>query len=315
MRALLVCLIAAFIFALPGVSRAAGEAESCRTVRLASPGWADIDATNAMLGVQLKALGYRPQVRMLSVPLAYQGLRNGQVDVFLGNWMPAQKHLVEPLLQNRQIDLLAVNLEKARFTLAVPAYAAQAGVRSFADLQGRADDFGRRIYGIEAGAPANESIKRMIAGGAYGLGGWQLVESSDAALLAQLSRDVRSRKMVVFLAWEPHIVNTRFPIVFLRGGEAYFGPDEGAATVGTVARPGYREQCANVARLLSQLKFSVELENEVIRLNLDGRMDPESAARQVLKNDPRRLDAWLAGVRTVEGGDGLAAVRTALGLF
>lgn len=305
-------LIASLALGVAGPT-AAAEPESCRTVRLASPGWADIDATNALLGVPLRALGYQPQVRMLSVPLTYQGLRSGQLDVFLGNWMPAQKALVEPLFEQRQIERLTVNLEKARFTLAVPDYAAAAGVRSLADLKARAGDFSRKIYGIEAGAPANESIKRMIAGNAYGLGDWQLVESSEAALLAQLGRDLRSRKLVVFLAWEPHIINTRFPIVYLQGGEAYFGA-EGGATVATVTRPGYREQCGNVARLLTQVKFSVALENEMIRLNLEQRLDPDSAARQVLKRDPRLLESWLAGVRTVAGEDGLPAVRKALGL-
>jgi glycine betaine/proline transport system substrate-binding protein len=309
---LAICLLAGLGGAFAGPALG-GEPEHCRNVRLATPGWADIDATNALVGVVLKALGYQPKVSLLSVPLTYQGLRSGKVDAFLGNWMPAQQHLVGPLLQKGQIDRLAVNLEKARFTLAVPTYAAEAGVRSFADLQGRAEQFSRRIYGIEAGAPANDNIKRMIAEQAYVLGDWQLVESSDAGLLAQLGHDLRNRRMVVFLAWEPHVINTRFPITYLSGGEAYFGPGGGQATVSTVARSGYREQCPNVGRLLAQATFGVALENEMLRLILDQKMAAEQAARQILQGEPRRLESWLAGVETADGRPGLAVVRQALG--
>ncbi len=43
------------------------------------------DATNAMSGILLKALGYKQNVANLSVPITYQGLKKGQIDVFLGN--------------------------------------------------------------------------------------------------------------------------------------------------------------------------------------------------------------------------------------
>lgn len=305
--------LAIALVACGGAAAAELDPPACRTVRLASPGWADIDATDALLSVTLKALGYRPVVTTLSVPLAYQGLRSGQLDAFLGNWMPAQSALVEPLLRARQVELLGVNLAGARFTLAVPDYVAQAGVHSFADLAARADRFSHRIYGIEAGAPANESIKRMIATDAYGLGRWTLVESSEAALMAQLAHDVQARKDVVFLAWEPHVVNTRFRIAYLAGGEAWFGPDGGAASVRTVARPGYRAQCGNVGRLLAQLAFSVPLENRLIAMSLVDRVPPEQAARRVLKEDPALAAAWLAGVRTADGGDAAAALQKAVG--
>ena len=40
----------------------------------------------------------------------------------------------------------------------------------------------------------------------------------------------------------------------------------------------------------------------------------EDAGRKAIGEDPTRLDAWLAGVTTVDGEPGLAAVRKALGL-
>ncbi|WP_079435106.1 choline ABC transporter substrate-binding protein [Zoogloea sp. LCSB751] len=292
------------------------DAPACQTVRLASPGWADIDATNALAGAVLKGLGYRPAVQTLSVPVTYQGLKSGQVDVFLGNWMPAQRELTEPFFRQGQVERLATNLDKARFTLAVPDYVAKAGVRSFADLQAHADKFGKRFYGIEPGAPANQILRQMIAGKAYGLSGWTLVESGDAALLAQLERSFKSdaKPWMVFLAWEPHVINTRFPITYLQGGDAHFGPDYGAATVSTVSRKGYAAQCPNLGRLFGQLRFSVALENEMLKQTVGERVEPGQAALALIKRHPELLDGWLKGVVTSQGGDGLAAVRHSLGL-
>src|SRR3712207_6778279 len=147
---------------LGGTAQAA-DPDKCRTVRMSDPGWTDITATNAIAGLLLNALGYQQKVETVAVPITFQGLKTGQIDVFLGNWMPAQSHLAKPLLENGEADLLRPNLENAKFTLAVPDYVAQGGVTSFADLDRFGDKFERKIYGIDPGAPANQNIDRMIA--------------------------------------------------------------------------------------------------------------------------------------------------------
>jgi len=103
-------------------SAQAADPDACRTVRMSDPGWTDITATNAIAGLLLKALGYEQKVETLAVPITFQGLKTGQIDVFLGNWMPAQSHLAKPLIENKEADLIRANLENAKFTLAVPNY-------------------------------------------------------------------------------------------------------------------------------------------------------------------------------------------------
>ncbi|MBR8312665.1 choline ABC transporter substrate-binding protein [Burkholderia dolosa] len=290
----------------------AAEPQACRDVRMAAPGWTDIDATNAMAGVVLKALGYRQDVANLSVPITYQGLKKGQVDVFLGNWMPAQAPLVKPFVDDKSIDVLHANLSGAKFTLAVPDYVAAAGVHTFADLARYADRFGGKIYGIEPGAPANQNIKRMLSDHALGPANWSLVESSETGMLTQVERAVRDKRWIVFLAWEPHLMNTKFKLTYLSGGDAYFGPDYGGATVNTVARAGFADQCTNLARLFRQMTFSVDVENRMIADMLEKKTPPALAAQHALKADPSLLAGWLDGVTTAAGAPGLPAVRAAL---
>ena len=292
----------------------AAEPQSCMQVNMAGPGWTDIDATNAMTGVVLKALGYKQKVANLSVPITYQGLKKGQIDVFLGNWMPAQAPLVKPFEEEKSIVVVHPNLSNAKFTLAVPDYVAAAGVHSFADLAKNADKFDSKIYGIEPGAPANQNIKKMVDDKAFGLDSWKVVESSETGMLTQVERAVREKKWIVFLAWEPHVMNTKFKLTYLDGGDKYFGPNYGGATVNTVARTGYAEQCPNVDRLFRQLTFNVDLENGVITEVLEKKTNVDVAATEALRRRPDLLKSWLDGVSTANGGNGLQAVQDALGM-
>ena len=112
-------------------SAAAQDAESCKAVRLSDPGWTDITATNGVATVVLEGLGYQPDVKTLSVPIGYQSMKNGEIDVFLGNWMPAQQAFIDDLNSAKAIEVVAKNLEGAKFTLAVPTATAEKGIKDF----------------------------------------------------------------------------------------------------------------------------------------------------------------------------------------
>ncbi|MFO1074620.1 MAG: glycine betaine ABC transporter substrate-binding protein [Geminicoccaceae bacterium] len=177
-RAGLVVLTAMLGFAQAPDALAA-DAASCATVRMSDPGWTDITSTNALLGTVLDALGYTQKVDTLSVPITYQSLKNQQIDAFLGSWQPAQASMLDPLKAAGEVEVLNENLSGIRFTLAVPTAVAEAGVRSVDDLAAHADKFDHKIYGIDPGAAANNNIVKMIQAGGHGLGGWELIESSE----------------------------------------------------------------------------------------------------------------------------------------
>ena len=305
----------AIALALAGAGGAwAQEAEECRTVRLSDPGWTDITATNAIASVLLEALGYEPEVNTLSVPIGYEAMKSGDIDVFLGNWMPAQQSFRDDLEAAGAAEVLNQNLTGAKFTLAVPSYVAEQGVTDFADLAEHADAFGREIYGIESGAPANTNMQRMIEADDFGLGDWSVVESGEQAMLAQVARAERSEDFIVFLAWAPHPMNTEFELTYLAGGDEYFGPNFGGAEVYTLARTGWSEQCPNAAAFFRNLTFTIDMENEMMRLILDEGAAPEDAAETYLGANPEVIEAWLEGVTTFGGEPGLPAVQEALGL-
>ncbi|WP_419812895.1 choline ABC transporter substrate-binding protein [Bacterioplanoides sp.] len=284
-------------------------AGSCDTVRFADVGWTDITATTAVASVVLEGMGYTPKTQLLSVPVTYKSLANNDLDVFLGNWMPTMQADIAPYLADKTVDDLGPNLTGAKYTLAVPKYVYDAGVKSFADIAKFADKFDNRIYGIEPGNDGNRLILDMIEKDAFGLKKFDLVESSEAGMLSQVQRAAKRENWVVFLGWAPHPMNANIEMAYLDGGDDFFGPNYGGADVHTNVRAGYLEKCTNVGQLLTNLKFSLEMENEVMGAILNDGTKPNAAATNWLKDNPAVLDSWLAGVTTKDGAPALAAVK------
>ncbi|MFO1037476.1 MAG: choline ABC transporter substrate-binding protein [Geminicoccaceae bacterium] len=291
----------------------ANDPDSCKQVRFSDVGWSDIAATTGLTSVVLEGLGYEPSATILAVPVTYQSLKNGDIDVFLGNWMPTMEADIAPYKADGSVETVRANLEGAKYTLAVPTYLADQGLKDYADIAKFKDQLDGKIYGIEPGNDGNRLIQKMIDENQFGLGGFELVESSEQGMLAQVDRAGRNQDAIVFLGWEPHPMNTRFKMAYLTGGDDVFGPNFGGATVYTNVRKGLRTDCPNLGKLLDNLVFSLQTENEVMGLILDDGKEPNDAGKAWLKSHPEALEPWLAGVTTIDGQDGLAAVKSSLG--
>ncbi len=312
-RQLLSALVGAGLVLSAGATIAA-DPESCKEVRFSDVGWTDITATTAATSVVLEGLGYEPSATVLSVPVTYASLENNDIDVFLGNWMPTMEADIAPYREKGTVDTVSRNLTGAKYTLAANKTAADMGVKDFGDINSIRDALDGKIYGIEPGNDGNRLIQDMIADNAFDLEGFEVVESSEQGMLAQVQRADRRGEPVVFLGWEPHPMNANFELTYLAGGDDWFGPDFGGAEVFTNTRAGYTGECPNVGKLLENLEFTLAMENEIMGAILDQGADPNEAAAEWLRNNPSILDGWLAGVTTLGGEEGLAAVKSHLGL-
>ena len=187
------------------------------------------------------------------MPVTYQSLKNGDIDVFLGNWMPTMEADIAPFKADGSVEVVRANLEGAKYTLAVPKYLADEGLKDFADIAKFKEQLDGQIYGIEPGNDGNRLIQKMIDEGKFGLAGFEMVESSEQGMLAEVQRASRGNEPIVFLGWEPHPMNTNFELAYLTGGDEVFGPNFGGATIYTNVRKGYLQECPNVGKLLQNL--------------------------------------------------------------
>ena len=300
---------AAVLAAVAGAPLTAQAA--CDEVVFSDVGWTDITTTTAAAKQVLEALGYDVDVKVLSVPVTFASLESDDVDVFLGNWMPAQKGAIQPYLDSGEIEQVAINLEGTKYTLAVPTYAYEAGLKTYADIHKFADELDNKIYGIEPGNEGNAYLVSLTEENKFDLKDFEVVESSEQGMLAMVGRAYKKEEPVVFLGWEPHPMNANYSLKYLTGGEDFFG---GEGVVHTTTRKGFVTECPNVGAFLNNLKFSLVMENEIMGKILDDGEDADDATMTWMKANPDAVAAWLNGVTTVDGEPGLAAVTEAFGL-
>lgn len=287
----------------------AAEPASCQTVRLSDVGWTDVTSTTAVFASLVRQLGYQPQITVLSVPVTFASMKNRDIDIFLGNWMPAQDGDRKPYVADGSVEVIRANLVNAKYTLAVPAYTYDAGLHDFNDIQRFGAELNHTFYGIEPGNDGNRHILQIIKTNAFGLGDFKLIESSEQGMLAEVERAVNAKRAVVFLAWDPHPMNMRFDIRYLTGGDATFGPNYGAATIYTTVRAGYMAQCPNIARLLKNLQFTLRGESEMMNAILNLHQQPEVAADAWIRAHGALVTQWLEGVRSFDGRPALLAIQ------
>lgn len=286
----------------------AGDAESCKKVRLSDVGWTDIQATTGVASVLLTAMGYEPEVIQLSVPVTYASLKNNDLDVFLGNWMPSMTSDIKDYTAEGSVETVSKNLDGAGYGLVVPTYVAEGGVKTLTDLGKFKDKFGGKIYGIEAGNDGNRIILEMLGKAENNLAGFELVESSEAGMLTQAEQAMKDNQWIVFLGWTPHPVMGEMKIAYLDGmGDSGFG----AATVHTNVRKGYVAECPNVGKFITNLSFDLSMENTMMDAILKGG-NANDVAKEWLKANPDAATKWLDGVTTFDGSDASAAVKAAL---
>lgn len=286
---------------------------SCQSIKLAESGWADISATTAMVSVVAEGLGLNVSVPTISVPIAFTSVSRGKIDAFLGYWSPTMDTLAAPYIADKTIIVPEkANLEGAKYTLAVPTYAYDAGLKSFSDIAKFKKELNGQIFGVEAGNDGNMLIDKMITENLFDLGGFKLRESSEAAMLSQVQRAVKAKNPIVFLGWEPHPMNRQIDMKYLEGGDEVFGANYGSAKVFTLISSDFQKRCPAEAKLVSQIRFTVDMENELMADILENKVPAKVAAKTYLQKHPDLLKTWLAGIKDVNGEEGVTVVKKSL---
>jgi glycine betaine/proline transport system substrate-binding protein len=314
LRRLLLASSLGVLFALLGHVAHGRDGEQCTVVRLGTVGWLDAGSSSALSSVLLQGLGYQPLTRRLPVPTLFASLKNGDLDAFLEVMVPTMGESLRPYMVDNSIKLLQRNLSGTKYTLAVNSRGRDLGIDHFDKLAAHGEALNFEIHGIEPGSDGNLLIDGMISQGLFGLDDFRLVESSEEQMIQQVAEATRDGRPIVFLGWEPHPMNIRFELRFLSGGDKIFGPAFGGADVYTGVRASLDGDCPNLHRLLGNLQFSLPMVNEVMTAILELDAPPLIAAAAWLRQNPLTLDAWLDGVTSIDGEEGLATVKQFIGL-
>ena len=311
MLALALCLAAATTacssaadkgdFALVADGGGGGGDSSAQSVTLIQQPWVDLQVENEISKQILEKLGYSVRVNEVSVELGAQALSTGDADAYLGNWWPSQEPTFGDLIDKGDVVVDSTILKGTEYAPAVPGDTAQKlGIKSLADLSAHADEFGRRIYGIEPGSPGNETIQKAIDDDAYGLGGWKLVASGTPAMLTQVEKDQSSGTPIVFLGWSPHWMTVQFKATFLEDPDKVWG---GAGTIRTISRKGWAQDNPDIARFLKNLTFTTDEAGQFYYDHDKSSKSLEQIAQAWISANPDQVKTFLQGVKSSDGQD------------
>ncbi len=222
----------------------------CSTITLGYlPAWTDGLSTAYLLENQLGKLGYDVEMQTLTEagPL-YAGLAQGDVDVYPSAW-PELTHAQYMDEYGDDIEDLGAYYEGASLTIAVPSYV---DIDSIEDLAGNADRFGGRIVGIEPGAGLTAQTQDSMMP-EYGLDGeYELITSSTAAMLTELSNAIDAQEDIVVTSWRPFWANEAYDLKDLEDPKGAMGDPEALHFLGTT---GFSDRCADAAELIAGIQL------------------------------------------------------------
>ncbi len=280
-----------------GAGLAAGLATGVRparaqnkTIKLGFAPWADAEFVTRLAARLIEdRLDTKVQLVQTDVAPLYQGLTRGDVDAMLMCWLP-QTHADYFKRVEGKVERLGTLYTGAKLGWVVPGYVPESDLASIADLAKPAvrEKLNGRIQGIEPGAGLTRLSQDALK--TYGLGEYKLQESSEAAMLSMVNRQMRGENWIVATAWSPHWMFGKYDLRYLADPKGALGAAEEVIGLG---RPGLKQDHPQVAAFLSKLNLPLnQLEAGMLVAQED---DSDAAVAKYIKEQESRVNGWFAG--------------------
>ncbi|MFJ8004835.1 ABC transporter permease/substrate binding protein [Streptomyces fagopyri] len=264
---------------------AAAPAEAERAVDVAWFPWDEDVAVTYLWKNVLARRGYTLNLKQMDVGPVYTGLASGDLDLNFDAWLPYAQSNYWDQHKNDLRDL-GTWYAPTSLEIAVPSYVK--GVKSLADLKGKAGTFDGKIIGIEPGTGEMNLLKKKVLPG-YGLDKeYKVVDGSTPAMLAELKRAYAKKQPVAVVLWSPHWAYSEYKLTKLSDDKKLFGEGN---TIRTISSEKFPEQYPQLTRWIKKFKMS---ENELGTLESEikqrGQGHEEDAVASWLKEHPDVVD-------------------------
>lgn len=250
------------------------------------PSWTDGLSTAYLWQAILEDEGYDVDIEEVAdaAPL-YTSVAAGDIDVYPSAW-PEVTHAAYMEEYGDDLDDLGAYYEGAVLTFAVSDYT---DITSIDELNDNADLFDGRIIGIEPGAGLTGITKDSVFP-TYELdGNFELVESSTAGMLSELSAATEAQEDIVVTLWRPFWANTEFPVRDLEDPEGALGEPE---TLNLIASADFADEQSEVAEWMSNFTLTDEQFGQLEDLvTVEYEDDPAAGARAWLDANPDFVDS------------------------
>ncbi|MGV9940851.1 ABC transporter permease/substrate binding protein [Streptomyces sp. NPDC003401] len=234
----------------------------------------------------LEERGFEVKTTQYAAGPLYTGLATGQIDFQTDSWLPTT-HAEYWKKYGDRLDDLGTWYGPTSLELSVPAY--MKDVNTLADLKARSAEFGGRITGIEPSAGMMGLLKDKVVE-EYGLDGYQVVDGSTPAMLAELKRAYARKAPIVVTLWSPHWAYSEYDLKKLKDPRGAWGKGDG---VHTLSREGFAADHPEVGAWLKDFSMTEEqLTGLEARIQKSGKGKEQDAVRAWLKENPGLLDRW-----------------------
>ncbi|MFD2630302.1 glycine betaine ABC transporter substrate-binding protein [Oceanobacillus kapialis] len=154
------------------------------------------------------------------------------------------------------------------------------------------------ITGIEPGAGITVTTEKAIE--EYeNLDGWQLEQSSTAAMVTELEEAINNEEPIVVTGWNPHWMFTKFDnLKYLEDPKGVYGEVE---EIKSLARKGLEEEKPNAYKLIDQFNWSVEDMESIMYESSDSGEEISAVAQRWVEDNPDKVSEWTKGVEDVDG--------------
>src|SRR5215212_781468 len=167
------------------------------------------------------------------------------------------------------------------------------------DIQGleQLDQAGTdQITGIEPSASFHPVIHNKVIPG-YDPD-MKLVESSTAAMLAELEKNYKAKEPIVFLAWSPHRMNTEYDFHYLDDLKGLQGEFNDPARITTVVNEDLSDENPVAYAFLKAISLDEGQVNQMeADINEAGADDPEKGVRNWLEDNRDVVQPWIEAAK------------------
>lgn len=255
--------------------------------------WARETISTHLLAAILEDVGYNVDVTQVEAGPMFTSVADGSSDFHTSAWLPATH---ANYWEEYEDDLVKVKevLDKAPLALTVPSY--MEDVNSVEDLKDNTDlgeSVDWEIVGIDPGAGIMQNTETALE--EYELDNWEVVPSSEAAMLTELQKAIENEEPIIVPLWKPHWIFGVEDLKMLEDPKEIYGGE--GDQIYTVARKGLEEDAPAAYQVLENYEETYEMVEELMPLVHDEGQDPADVAKQFLEDNPDLLEEWTEGVR------------------
>lgn len=239
--------------------------------------------TNLAKLILEEKMGYEAEMTLGEAGMVFTSLASGDMDVFMDGWLPTT-HKDYMAKYKEDLEDLGYNYEGARIGLVVPKYL---NINSIEELNGIKDDLNGEIIGIDPGAGIMKATKSVVEEYKLDL---ELLEGSEATMLAMLKKAMDAEKAIAITGWSPHWKFARWDLKFLEDPKGTYGEAE---NVHTIARKGFSEDMPEVAEFFKNFKMDDAQLGSIMADIQDSDKEPLEVAREWMQKNEELVNSWI----------------------